>query len=116
MAVEAVHAAGELGEAGIQVDRVFLAAVVGQPQHLADLVDQQAIGLAAQIDAGVRDGTMRPLAAEQFAVNLIALCVFPFAARPLLEPAFGLHDAAFDRFIEVRKRELPEFFLNALKP
>src|SRR6188472_2486032 len=51
LSVEAVDAAGELGHAGIEIDGVFLAAVVGQPEHLADLVDQEAVGLAAQVDA-----------------------------------------------------------------
>src|SRR5690242_13568459 len=46
MAVEPVDTAGELGHAGIEIDGVFLAAVLGQPQHLADLVDQQAVGFA----------------------------------------------------------------------
>src|SRR6185369_3249401 len=40
--VEAMDAAGELGHAGIEIDGVFLAVLVGEPQHLADLVDQQA--------------------------------------------------------------------------
>jgi|SRR5918992_2052446 AcrR family transcriptional regulator len=72
--------------------------------------------LRAQIDARVRDGTMRPITPEQFAINLVSLCVFPFAARPLFAIAFGLDDAAFARFIAQRKRELPGFFLNALRP
>src|SRR4030088_2647363 len=37
--------------AGSVVDGVFLAAVVGELEPLADLIDQQAIGFAAQIDA-----------------------------------------------------------------
>src|SRR5438105_10170481 len=51
LAVETVNAAGQLGHAGIEIDRVFLAAVIVEFQDLADLVDQQAVGLAAQIDA-----------------------------------------------------------------
>src|ERR1700744_1283831 len=51
LAVEAVDAAGELGHARIEIDRVFLAAVVGELEHFADLVDQKPIGFAAQIDA-----------------------------------------------------------------
>src|SRR6202047_3343906 len=38
LAVAAMHAAGELGHAGIEIDGVFLPAVVRQFQHLADLV------------------------------------------------------------------------------
>src|SRR5450631_1858969 len=51
LAVEAMHAAGEFGHAGIEIDGIFLAAVVGEFEHLADLVDQKAIGFAAQVDA-----------------------------------------------------------------
>src|SRR4029453_11921766 len=47
----AVNPAGELGHAGVEIDGVFLAAVIVEFQDLADLVDQQAVGLAAQIDA-----------------------------------------------------------------
>src|SRR5687767_958020 len=39
--------------------------------------------LAKQIEARVRAGKMHPVSPDQFAVNLLALCVFPFAARPL---------------------------------
>jgi TetR/AcrR family transcriptional regulator len=72
--------------------------------------------LDAQIDARVADGSLRRIAPEQFAINLISLCVFPFAARPFLTIAFGLDDAAFARLIEQRKREVASFFLNALRP
>src|ERR1700742_4187635 len=44
LTVEAVDAAGELGHAGIEVDGVFLAAVVSQGQDFAGLVDQEAVG------------------------------------------------------------------------
>ena len=72
--------------------------------------------LRVQIDERVAAGTMRPIAPEQFAVNLISLCIFPFAARPMLRVAFGMDDDGFARFIEQRKTELPAFFRNALRP
>jgi AcrR family transcriptional regulator len=72
--------------------------------------------LRAQIDERVKEGTMRPITAEQFMVNLIALCIFPFAARPLLSAVLGLDARAFDRFIDQRRTSLPVFFLNGLRP
>ncbi|HYC52874.1 MAG TPA: helix-turn-helix domain-containing protein [Gemmatimonadaceae bacterium] len=72
--------------------------------------------LARQIDARVREGTMRPIRPEQFAANLISLCIFPFAARPMFGIMFNMDDAAFAKFIERRKTELPQFFRNALRP
>jgi TetR/AcrR family transcriptional regulator len=72
--------------------------------------------LRAQIDRRVQAGRMRPITPEQFVVNLLSLCIFPFAARPLLTTVLGLDARAFDRFIEQRSETLAEFFLNGLRP
>jgi len=72
--------------------------------------------LGAQIDADVRAGNLRPIAPEQLVINIISLCVFPFAARPLIGVAFGMDDTRFTRFVERRKTELPMFVRNALRP
>ena len=72
--------------------------------------------LQAQIDERVAQGTMRPIAAEQLVVNLLSLCLFPFAAQPMLRMMMGWDADGFGRFVEERKRALPEFFLNALRP
>ncbi|HEX2189551.1 MAG TPA: TetR/AcrR family transcriptional regulator [Longimicrobiaceae bacterium] len=72
--------------------------------------------LAEQIEERVRDGTLRPILPDQFVVNLLSLCIFPFAARPMLEVVLGLGPDGFDAFIRERKRTLPGFFLNALRP
>jgi TetR/AcrR family transcriptional regulator len=68
-----------------------------------------------QIDAAVRAGRLRPIAPEQFLVNLLSLCVFPFAARPLLMVLLGLDQQDFSRFIEDRRDQLAGFFLRALR-
>jgi AcrR family transcriptional regulator len=72
--------------------------------------------IAGQIRAEVRAGRMRPIATEQFLVNLLSLCIFPFAARPMLAALLELDEERFTRFIRSRKRELPEFFMKALRP
>ncbi|MCA0377070.1 MAG: TetR family transcriptional regulator [Gemmatimonadetes bacterium] len=61
-------------------------------------------------------GTMRAMPARQLFANVAALCVFPFVARPVLQLAFGLDDAGFAAFLDERRRELPTFILNALRP
>lgn len=72
--------------------------------------------LGRQIDERVRAGTLAPISPEQFLVNVVSLCVFPFAARPLLLLMLGLDARGFDRFIEERRRSLPPFFARALRP
>ena|SRR5687768_9431118 len=70
----------------------------------------------AQIRAEVRAGRIRPIAAEQFLVNLLSMCIFPFAAQPMFGVLLGLEGERFTRFIRERRRELPEFFMKALRP
>lgn len=72
--------------------------------------------LERQIDDGVRAGEIRPIRPEQFVINVISLCIFPFAARPMLSILLGMDDNAFQRFIEQRRKDLPEFVRRGLRP
>lgn len=72
--------------------------------------------LARQLRAEARRGTIRPIPVEQFIVNLVSLCIFPFAAKPLIATVLQLDERGFARFVEERKRTLPTFFLDALRP
>jgi TetR/AcrR family transcriptional regulator len=72
--------------------------------------------LAKQIDENVAAGRMRPIAPTSFMVNLISLCIFPFAARPMLQAMLGLDEAGFAQFITRRRDDLTSFFLGALRP
>lgn len=92
----------------------FIAALSDAP--LQELVTDVLGVLGKQIRARVRAGTMRSIAPDQFILNLLSLCVFPFAARPMMQMLLQLDDAAFARLIARRKRELPTFFLQALRP
>jgi AcrR family transcriptional regulator len=72
--------------------------------------------LRKQIAAAVREGRIHPIEPEQFAVNLLALCIFPFAARPMLTMLLGVDQAGFTKFIDRRRTDLTAFFLRALRP
>ena len=72
--------------------------------------------LNEQITAEVSAGRMRPITAREFVVNLVSLCIFPFAARPMLSMMLGLDDEAFPTFIAERQRTLAAFYKNALRP
>lgn len=72
--------------------------------------------IAKELEKAADAGTIRRIPPEQFVVNVVALCVFPFAARPALDAALGLNDEAFAKFLDERRRELPCFILNALRP
>lgn len=100
--------------------------IVGElNQNPAELKNRiQSLGLAPfehldsldrQLQRRAEEGTLRPISAEQFVVNLVSLCVFPFIARPLLEAAMGMEREVFDRLVNDRKETVPQFFLNAIQ-
>ncbi len=72
--------------------------------------------LRRQLAERVASGAMRPIAPESFMVNLMSLCIFPFAARPMIQALLGLDAAGFARFAAARQVELADFFLGALRP
>ena len=72
--------------------------------------------LDRQLASEARKGHIRRISAQQFVVNLLSLCVFPFAARPMFRAAFDMDDDAFAKLILARRRELPQFIRNALRP
>jgi len=82
----------------------------------ADVGPRVLASLRAQIDERVRAGRMHPIEPEQFVVNLLALCVFPFAAQAMLTALLGFGKTGFTRFIDRRRTELAPFFLRALRP
>jgi AcrR family transcriptional regulator len=81
-----------------------------------DLAPRVLDVVARQIRARAREGKMRPIAPDQFILNLLSLCVFPFAARPMIQAVLNLDEAAFTDLIARRKRDLPTFFLQGLRP
>lgn len=81
-----------------------------------DLAPRVLDVIARQIRSRAREGKMRPIAPDQFILNLLSLCVFPFAARPMIQAVLGLDDTSFADLIARRKRDLPTFFLQGLRP
>ena len=92
----------------------LISAMTGMPY--AGIAERVLTTLGTQISERVRAGTMRRIEPDQFVLNLISLCIFPFAARPMITVLLGLDDVGFKRMIERRKVELPAFFLEALRP
>jgi len=92
----------------------FVSAVTGMvPAEIGKAVFSR---LRAQIDERVRSGRMHPIAPDQFVVNLLSLCIFPFAARPMLMALMRLDQDGFARFVERRRADLAAFVLRGLRP
>lgn len=78
---------------------------------------REAVGrLAAQLGRhGTRAGKPA-VSAVQLLTNLLALCLFPFAARPALQAGLGMDDQGFDRFLDRHAQQVSAFILRGLDP
>lgn len=59
--------------------------------------------LREYIAVEVAAGTMKPIEPEQFIVNLMSLCSFPFMAKPIVKKAIELSEDAYNKLISERK-------------
>ncbi|HEX2722277.1 MAG TPA: helix-turn-helix domain-containing protein [Gemmatimonadaceae bacterium] len=83
---------------------------------LSDVASPAFDKLEKQLAAAARAGQIRRTTAAQFVVNILSLCVFPFAARPMLRAVLDMSDDEFAKFIEHRRKELPAYIRAALRP
>jgi AcrR family transcriptional regulator len=103
---EAHHDPGRFAE--------VIAAVTGaDPRGVAA---QVVARIQAQIDARAAAGEMRAMRAEQLMISVMSLLAFPFVARGVLAGVYAMDDAAFERFLDARRDDLPRFLLNAVRP
>ena len=75
----------------------------------SDLIRKE---LAAEIAAG----RMAPISAEQFMVNLAALCNYPLLAKSVLQIVHGMSDAAYRKFLGERKQIIFRTIFNEEMP
>jgi AcrR family transcriptional regulator len=88
------------------------------PQHLAELIREAGINPEIMINNIINTMKKEGVDMEDprhFLVNLLGLCIFPFAARPLIQRMlFSNDEEAYRKFLTQRKKEVPELILNAL--
>lgn len=54
--------------------------------------------------------------ARHFMINMVSLCIFPFAGRPLIEKILFSEDKTeYDRFLTERKEVVANYIINSLK-
>ncbi|HSG68006.1 MAG TPA: TetR/AcrR family transcriptional regulator [Bacteroidales bacterium] len=88
------------------------------PQNLAELVREAGINpeiMIESISKMLDSEDIRMKDPRQFIVNLIGMCVFPFAARPLIQRMlFQNSEEAYNNFLRERKKEVTTFMMNAI--
>jgi AcrR family transcriptional regulator len=89
------------------------------PDRLVDIIKESGIApkvVIVQMVNAVDDGNIRPFSPIHMVINILSLCVFPFAAKPLLKGVFFDGDEEdYQRFIEERKSTVSQFIINAIR-
>ena len=68
-----------------------------------------------QVENEVEKSIIKPISAEQLFINIMALNIFPFVAKPLLMAFTNTDDDAYKQLIEDRKTEVADFIINSIK-
>jgi AcrR family transcriptional regulator len=72
--------------------------------------------LIRQINEEIKQGRIRRIEPRQLIVNILAMCIFPVIARPILTSVLFEGDAeAYTRFLERRKKEVAGFIINSIR-
>jgi TetR/AcrR family transcriptional regulator len=68
-----------------------------------------------QVNAEIKLGTIRPIQGRQLLINIMSLCIYPFVASPVIQTMMQIDEHQFMSMMELRKREIYEFIINAIK-
>ncbi len=72
--------------------------------------------LQKQIQTEVEKGLIRSIDARHLLTNVIALCIFPIVARPIIQGIMFVNDkSAYNQFLKQRKEFVKDFITNAIK-
>lgn len=99
-----------------------LGEIAQQPERLVEygkklnLNPQVAIqAFEKQVEAEVDAGRIREIEGRQLVMNIMSLCIYPFVARPIIRTMMEVDEAKFSEMMQVRKTQLFEFIINAIK-
>jgi TetR/AcrR family transcriptional regulator len=71
--------------------------------------------LILQFSQEISKGSIRPIAPQHLMVNIIAMCIFPFIARPMLgKIVFQGDPKLFEQFMLERKQEIKQFVIHSI--
>lgn len=89
------------------------------PQFITDLLSKNSFltidNFKAQLQTEIDKGLIRPITADQLFVNIIALNIFPFLAKPLIKGVLKKDDKMYLDFVEERKTQVSNFIINAIQ-
>jgi len=88
------------------------------PEFLASVLKSQGINpsqIFEMFEKEIEAGNIRKMDPRELMVNLLALSIFPFAAKPLMQLMLFENDKkGYNQFLQNRKTTVKEFVLNSI--
>lgn len=69
-----------------------------------------------QVEQAVAEGKIRPIDPRHLVANVLAMCIFPVLAKPILQLFLGMDERVYKKFMDERKAEVKAFIFHSLKP
>lgn len=68
-----------------------------------------------QINHEVKKRMIKKITAQQLLINIQSLSVFPIMAKPMIKKVMQLTEKQYQQMIQLRKKEVAAFIINAIK-
>ncbi len=97
----------------------FILAEMNQnPEKIIDVFKSAPVSpsmLFERMKKSMYDEKLEKTDVREFFINILALCIFPVVARPMLQNILDFSDEQYDQFIERRKKTLPHLIMNTIR-
>lgn len=114
-----VHTYCELIESNPYLPVFIMNEINRDPSGLLRIIRNSGVKpelIIAMFDHAYEEGLIKKTDGREIFLNIIALCVFPYAARPLVEQIlFNSDKAAYNVMLERRKSQVAEMIINDIK-
>ena len=87
------------------------------PARIADLMKNlptPPAEILKRVKKSLEDEGLKGMDHRQFIINIVSLSIFPIIAKPLLKSILNLTEEEYNDFMEIRKKELPDFIFKAI--
>ena len=71
--------------------------------------------MKTQVNEMVENGEIRTIEPEHLIMNVVAMSIFPFVAKPILKAVLQKDEAAYQILLEERKTHVADFVINSIK-
>ena len=72
--------------------------------------------IVEQIEKEMKSGDIREVDPKELLINMLSLCIFPFAAKPVMQRIFFQNNSkTYKQFLKQRKETVADFIINSLR-